>query len=300
MKKIKNLGYDIILKKEKYLTFSEDIKDVDVLVCYNPFDTLDISKLGKLKWIQLSSVGIDQVPMEHLIKNNITLTNNKGGYSIPMGEWVVMKTLELFKNSREMYINQLNKKWHMDTSLLELYGKTIGFIGTGTIASESAKRLQGFDVNTLGVNTTGRDVEYFGKCYSLDNINEVIPKCDVVVLTIPYTQSTHHMVDKKFLKLMKKEAYLINVSRGSIIKEKDIITALKNNDIKGAALDVFENEPLDENNPLWDFENVIITCHNSWISEMRNERRYDTIYENMKRFLNNDKLKNVINLEKGY
>lgn len=139
MESIKKLGYEVIYINEKQLNSISNIKDIDMMVCYNPFEKIDISKLLNLKWIQLTSVGIDQAPREKILQNNILLTNNKGGYSIPMGEWIVLKTLEMFKNSKQFYEKQNNKEWVVDTSILELYGKTIGFIGTGTIAKEGAK-----------------------------------------------------------------------------------------------------------------------------------------------------------------
>lgn len=297
---IKNLGYEIIEKKEKELVYSEDIADVEVLVCYNPFTTLDIRKMEKLKWIQLSSVGVDQVPVDAILENHIILTNNKGGYSIPMGEFVVLKTLEIYKKSALFYEQQKNKKWKISTKLLELYGKNITFIGTGSIAVESAKRFQGFEANIIGVNTKGRATNYFDKCYPISKIDEVLAMSDVVILTIPYTEQTHHLINAERLNKMKKDAVLINVSRGSIINEKDLIEHLEKGNLRGAALDVFEEEPLPPTSPLWDMENVIVTPHNSWMSEMRDERRFRMILENMKRYKNNQELINVVDLKKGY
>ncbi|MDF2521507.1 MAG: dihydrofolate reductase, partial [Clostridia bacterium] len=269
-------------------------------VCYNPFERLDISKLKRLKWIQLSSIGIDQVPKAKVLEHGITVTNNRSGYSIPMGEWIVMKILELLKNSKDFYHKQEQRKWQMDGSLLELYGKTVCFVGTGSIASEAAKRLQGFDANIIGINTTGRKVQYFDSCYPMSELDSVLKHSDVVVLSIPYTKETHHLINEKNLSSFKKGAYLVNISRGSIIKEAALIEALRDGSLRGAALDVFEEEPLSEDNPLWQLDNVIITPHNSWISEMRNERRYRIIYDNLKRYINGDKLENVVDMEKGY
>lgn len=300
MKKIEDLGYEIVYIKEQELSYNEKIKDIEVLVCYNPFNFLDITKLHKLKWIQLSSIGIDQVPKEYLLEKNILLTNNKGGYSIPMGEWVVLKILEMLKRSKNFYKKQDKKIWKIDTSVLELYGKTIGFIGTGSIAYESAKRLTGFEANVYGLNTTGRNVDYFDKCFSISEFDKFLSLCDILVLTIPYTEKTHHLLNENKFKIMKDGVYIVNVSRGSIINEADLIKYLKNGKIRFAALDVFENEPLNENNPLWDLDNVIITPHNSWVSEMRNERRYNVIYENMKRYIKGEKLINIVDLKKGY
>lgn len=300
MKMIEDLGYEVILRDESKVVFEENFRDVDVLVCYNPFSTLDIIQMENLKWIQLSSIGIDQIPKDVVFSKNIIVTNNKGGYSIPMGEWIVLKILEMIKNSREFYERQKAKIWKMDTSLLELYNKTIGFIGTGTIAIEAAKRLKGFDVKILGVNTNGRDVEYFDKCYSMDNIREMISSCDVVVVSIPYTKETHYLLDGSLMDCMKDGAYLVNISRGSVINTNYLIEKIKEGKIKKAALDVFEEEPLPKDSPLWEMEEILLTPHNSWISEKRNQRRFELIYYNMKRYVENRELINVVDILKGY
>ena len=198
-KDVEAFGYDIKVISEENLTYTEELADIEVLVCYDPFKTLDIKKMKKLRWIQLSSIGIDQLPVEYVKDASIIITNNKGGYSIPMGEWIVLKTLEMLKSSKRLYKNQEDRKWKMETSLLELYGKTIGFIGTGTIAIEGAKRFQGFGVTILGVNTSGHDTEYFDKCYDMGNLCEMLKLCDVVVVTLPYTESTYHLINERYV-----------------------------------------------------------------------------------------------------
>lgn len=297
---IEDLGYEIIIKPEQGLIYSEELKEVEVLVCYNPFDSLDISLMKDLKWIQLSSAGIDQLPKDKVIENSILVTNNRGGYSIPMGEWIVLNILEIYKNRMNIYKNRINKRWKMDTSIIELYGRTVGFIGTGTIAIEAAKRLQGFGVKVIGMNSSGDDTEYFEKCYAREQMEELLEKSDIVIITIPYTKETHHLFSKQVLRKIKDDAVLINVARGSIIDEEALIEELKKGRFKGVALDVFEKEPLPEDSPLWDFNNVIITCHNSWISEMRNKRRFEMIYENLKNYIIGDKLKNQVDVKRGY
>ncbi|RKD22362.1 Phosphoglycerate dehydrogenase [Caminicella sporogenes DSM 14501] len=300
MNSIKKLGYDVKYIYEREIINSKEIEDIDILVCYNPFNRLDITKLLNLKWIQLSSIGIDQAPIDYIKKKGIILTNNKGGYSIPMGEWIVLKILEIYKDSRYFYERQKEKKWKINTGLLELYGKVVGFLGTGTISIEAAKRLQGFGVKIYGLNTNGRNIKYFDKCFSLSNLDDFLAICDIIICAIPYTEKTHHLMNGERLSKMKKNSVLINVSRGSILDERDLIEKLKEGWFMGVALDVFENEPLSEDSPLWDFKNVYITPHNSWVSEKRNERRFEVIYENLKRYKNNEKLLNVVDLEKGY
>ncbi|KAB3531661.1 dihydrofolate reductase [Alkaliphilus pronyensis] len=300
MDKIRKLGYDILITNENEAVFTNSYKDVEVLVCYNPFSTLDISLMEQLKWIQLSSIGIDQVPNDVVQNNSIVVTNNRGGYSIPMGEWIVLKLLEIYKNSYGFHQRKQKKEWFLDKSLLELYGKKILFIGTGTIAQEAAKRLQGFEMEILGINTNGENAPWFNKCYPTNMMAETIAKSDIVVLTLPYTEKTHHIIDSNSLKMMKDNGVLINVSRGSIVDEAALIEHLSNGHLMGVALDVFEREPLPKESPLWDIDRVLISSHNSWISEMRNARKYKMIYDNMKRFIEGKELLNKVNVNRGY
>lgn len=300
MDSIRKLGYDITIIHESKIEFREEIANTEVLVCYNPFKTLDITRFNDLKWIQFSSTGIDQLPIECRKKSSFIVTNNRGGYSIPIGEWIILNTLQMFKNSKRLFNQQTNKVWKIDTSVLEVYGKTIGFIGTGTIAVEAAKRFKGFGVNILGVNTNGRDVQYFDKCYSTDNIDQMLSQCNVVVITIPFTKKTKKFINKDRFLAMKDGVYFINVARGNVVDEDELIRNIEKGKITAAALDVFEEEPLNNESPLWDFENVIITPHNSWVSEMRNERRFEGIYNNMKRYASGENLLNIINLMKEY
>jgi phosphoglycerate dehydrogenase-like enzyme len=128
----------------------------------------------------------------------------------------------------------------------------------------------------------------------------MLSQCDVVVGIVPGTKETYHIFDKDRFNAMKDGVFFINAARGSLVDEGELIKNLKNKKIKAAALDVYDVEPLPENNPLWDLDNVIISPHNSWISEKRNERRYNLIYENMKRYIQGDNLINVVELDKGY
>lgn len=298
IKQITDLGYDVIYMKESKAIVNETTKDIEVLVGYNPFKSLDISKLENLKYIQLSSVGIDQIPKNEVIKNNIQVCNNKGNYSIPMAEYIVMYILNVYKNSKKMYDKQNKREWRLDIDLQELTNKKVGFIGTGTIAQNATFRLAPFGVEIYGVNTNGRTVEGFSKCFSILEIDNMLEICDVIVITVPSTKETIGMIDKHKINKMKKGSVLINVGRGNIINEKDLIDNI--NRFKGICLDVFNKEPLDKESPLWTFDNVTITPHNSWISDKNRDRTFKTIYENLKKYINNESVENIVDVEKGY
>lgn len=297
---LEKIGYKVYFEDENTFEYRDYMKDIEALMCYSPFEKLNIDDFHSLKWIQLTSMGFEQLPMEKIASRNITVTNNRGGYSIPMGEWVVLNILELIKNRKRCYENQVNKRWYMDFSVGEIYNKTISFIGTGDIAKEGCKRLKGFGVNTLGVNTNGRDIEGFDKCYSMKDLDYVLGISDVVVICLPHTEKTEHIFNKKRLDMMKKDACLINMSRGAVINEEDLIKHLDEGNLHGAALDVFEEEPLSKKSKLWNYDNVVITSHNSWISDKIVERRWNLFYENLQRYINDEKLLNIVEIEKGY
>ena len=115
--KIRELGYEIMYYNENIVTNNEDVDSADILVTYNPFRTLDINKMENLKYIQTTSIGIDQIPVDKILNRDIVIANNKGGYSIPIGEWIVMSILEIYKNSKKFHEQQINKKWKMNFSI---------------------------------------------------------------------------------------------------------------------------------------------------------------------------------------
>lgn len=300
MDSIRALGYEVEIIDEGRFTPEQVPYDSEVMCCYNPFDRLDITKFPNLKLIQLSSIGFDFIPKEDILNKAIILSNNRGGYSIPMGEWIVMNLLMLSRKAVKFWDNKKEKKWKLDSKLTELYGKTVTFLGTGTISSEAAKRLQGFEMNVVGVNTKGTDTLYFDKVYALEEVKTAIEQADYLVMVLPFTERTNNFLDKEKLSWMKNTAMLINVSRGNVIDEVALTEALKSKTIAGAALDVFEEEPLSTESELWEMGNVFISPHNSWISEQRDNRRFNLIYENLKAFIQNKPLKNVVDIKRGY
>ena len=276
----------------------EELESIDVLVTYNSFEKLDISKMKNLKYIQLGSTGFDQVPKDKIINRDILLCNNKGGYSIPIAEWIVSTILQIYKNTKAFYVKQLKKQWICDYSVSEIYGRRIGFLGTGTLALESAKRLKAFGVEIWGCNTDGRSIKYFDKCFSTDDMDEIFKNCDVVVSTIPSTKQTYNIVNKDKFELMKEGASLINVGRCKILDEEDLLKYASK--FRAVALDVFQEEPLSENSKLWELDNIIITPHNSWVSEQNLIRSFNLFYNNLKKYISDKEPENIVRIEKGY
>lgn len=256
----------------------------DAVVCNGLFLYNPIEKFTNLKFIQLTSAGLDRVPLDYIKEHNISLCNARGVYSAPMAEWVILKILEIYKNSFVLYENQKNKQWIKERQLLELTDKKVLIIGAGSIGSEIAKRLKAFDCRVTGLDIYEAKSPYFDEILLMDKLDKILPTQDIVILTLPLTEETRNLFNKDKFDLMKNESVLVNVSRGGVLCERDLIDAVHKGKFRGVALDVFENEPLVESSPLWDLENVIVTPHNSFVGDKVKERMFDVISGNLKQF----------------
>lgn len=295
IKQMEDLGYEVLFENERTSDFSGDYSEVSILMTYNAFPKLSPKKLPNLEWIQLTSIGFDQVSEAF---NDYLITNNHGGYSPQIGEWVVGMILAMEKRLHRIYDNQLKKKWQPVMDLTSLKGKTILFIGTGTLAQESAKRLQGFDVTILGVNRSGRPVDYFDRTYPMTDLTAVLGQAEHVINCLPATPQTTHLIDQAFILAIKPGANLHNISRGRVVVEEDLIA--HHDHLGMIALDVFEQEPLPEGSPLWELPNIIISAHNSWVDEHTTDVRFQLFYDNLQRYKAGERLRNIISLERGY
>jgi len=240
---IKKLGVNLNIVDEKEISTQMDFSNVEILIGVNPFSKIQIKKMSKLKWIQLLSVGINQLTEEIKSKSEIIITNMKGVYSIPTAEWVVGKILDISKHTRYFFEKQNEKKWEFNRNIIELSNKQVLLVGTGSVAMEVSKRLKPFVKNIIGINTDGHLVEEFDDCYPISHILDFLPNSDIVVISLPLTKKTKNLFNYSFMEKIKDNSILINISRGGIINEKDLVKILNKNKFLGVALDVFESEP---------------------------------------------------------
>lgn len=280
---LKSLGNDIVYVQDERKKIDFDVSDIEGVVCNGLFLYNDIRHFKKLKYIQLTSAGFDRVPIDYINEHEIKIYNARGVYSIPMAEFALCGVLQFIKQSRLFYKNQNNHIWEKSRTLGELSGKTVLIVGAGNIGSEVAKRFSAFDASVIGVDITDDDRKYFDKVELLDNLDEQLKIADIVILTLPLTDSTREMFDKSKFDLMKKSSIFVNIARGPLVVESDLINSLKSGDISGAVLDVFGEEPLNENSPLWDMDNVILTPHNSFVGENNNKRMFNVIVNNLEK-----------------
>lgn len=281
VEKIEELGLNTDFIQFEKDEISEPEK-YDAVICNGLFLHHKIEKFKRLKYIQLTSAGLDRVPVDYIKKNKIELYNARGVYSVPMAEYAVLKILELYKQSRKFYKNQEQHEWIKNRNLIELFGKTAAILGCGSVGIETAKRLKAFGATVIGIDVLECSSMYIDQYGDIKDVFNILPKCDIVVLTLPLTEETHHLVNSEFLQRMKKNSILVNISRGGVVEQAALINALENKKIMGAALDVFNEEPLSEKSRLWDMDNVIITPHNSFVGDGNHSRMFDVIYKNLK------------------
>ncbi len=277
---IRSLGYELVFMQDERGDIPCGYEKIDGVICNGLFLYHDIKKFSALKFIQLTSAGFDRVPMDEAEKRGIKVFNARGVYSIPMAEYAVWGVLSLYKRGRFFENNRNQKKWEKHRNIPELFGKTVGIIGCGNVGYECAIRFKAFGANILGVDLIERVDDVFGQVHSIERIDDALRKADVVVLTLPLTESTKGLFDENRFFAMKNGSILVNISRGAIVDEKALLKALKEK-LFGAVLDVFETEPLDEKSELWNLENVILTPHNSFVGESNTQRLMKVIFYNL-------------------
>ena len=281
---IENMGHKVVFLQYEKDELPCDYEWVEGVICNGLFLHHSIEKFVNLKYIQLTSAGYDRVSMEYVNQHNIKINNARGVYSIPMAEFAIAGVLQLYKHMDSFAENQKVALWNKERNLLELFGKTVCIVGCGNVGTECAKRFKAFGCNVVGVDIVTRKDENYSKIELIDNIDEVLDVSDIVVLTLPLTERTFHIMNKDRFEKMKKESVLVNIARGAVVDTAALIEALDNKRLGGAVLDVFEEEPLSKENRLWSMENVIVTPHNSFVGDGNQIRLEKIIFKNMAKY----------------
>ena len=272
--------------------YEQNVENYDILVGGMDLENLNYERFKSLKVIHTISAGYDYLSMEMLRKNNIMLLNASGVYSVPIAEWVVGLILLNYKNFTTFYDNKQHKVWEQTSSLKELTNKKVLVFGTGSIGKEISKRLKPFDCDIDGVNSNGRSVDEFEKCYNLDTAKQVLKEYDILVFALPSNKHTKEYVNTDFLKNLSENVILINVGRGDLVNEADMVDFLKAHQEVKVFLDVTNIEPLPQTSELWTLENSFVTPHNSFASDYYKVRLQNLIFNNL---INLKNKKQVIN-----
>jgi len=261
-----------------------------------------VSRSPRLRWIHSASAGVDRVATPLVRERGLLVTNARGVFSRPIAEYVVMMSLAIARRLPQLLELQRERTWQPLRGR-ELSELTVGIVGYGSIGEEVARLLEPFGCRILA---TRRHVERGSgsapnvELFALDDLREVLRASDIVVVAAPLTDVTAGLIGAEQLGEMREDAWLINIARGRLLDEFALRRALESGWIGGAVLDVFSEEPLSPDSPLYRTPNLVITPHTSWASDRVVERSVDLFVENLRRDRAGEPMRNVVDLEAGY
>lgn len=294
--------YELVETKEDELVSDFPLEAIEVVYGWGALGEQVAFKEGsRLNWVQTASAGVDYLPLEQLEEREVALTNASGIHSTAISESIFAMLFNHTRGIGHALLKQQEKKWDPVESLVELKNRTMMIVGTGHIGKETGRIAKAFGMKTIGINRSGREVDYMDELFTQDDLSQHLKKADVVVNILPLTEQTEHFFNRDLFKEMKNSAIFINVGRGGTVRTTDLIDALDNGELAHAALDVFEEEPLPEDDPLWDREDVLITPHFSGVLEDYEASLFPIFEENLKAFVEGKELpRNVVDYKKGY
>jgi phosphoglycerate dehydrogenase-like enzyme len=290
----------------RYDRILDELPDADIFVGFS-LRPEQFALARKLKWLHSTAAGVGQLMYPELRNSGIEVTNASGVHRIPMAEHILGTLIALahrfpdcFRYQQQSHWAQ-QELWNAPVRPSELRGQILLFIGFGAIGREVAKIMRPLGMRVWAVTRSGSAEEGLADhVFPASKLHEALPQADFVVLAAPETPETRKMMGEREFALMKPSAYFVNVSRGALVDEPALISALEQGKIAGAALDVVSQEPLAPGSPLWKLDNAFITPHMSAVSEHLWERQTDLLMENLERWFAGQELLNRVDLSHGY
>lgn len=244
-----------------------------------------VSAMPNLGLIQALTTGVDPI-MALELPSSVTITSGRGIHAPQMAELGLLLMMSLYRRFPQMLDNQRRRVWQRWPQRL-LTGRTVTIVGVGLIAEELAARCRAFGMTVIGV-TSRASVAGFDEVYPRARLDVALGRADFVVLLVPYSPDTHHLIDERAFCAMREGAYLINIARGGVVDEQALISALQGGRLAGAGLDVFATEPLPESSVLWAMDNVIVTPHIGGMSDRYAEQVLPILVHNSRAYLSGD------------
>jgi phosphoglycerate dehydrogenase-like enzyme len=294
-------------------------KEMTAEVYYASGGLPPLEQAPNLRWVQMHWAGVDHLRDQPIWQSDMLLTSASGIHAPNIGQYVISQILHWAQRIPRWRQYQQKSEWPSDRwqKLLpdDLHGRTLGILGYGGIGREVARLGKQFGLTVLAVKQNAKTIQHQGyvipgygdpegvmadRIYPSEAIRSVLAESDYLVVTLPLTSRTHHLLNETLLREMKPNAFLINVGRGSVIKEADLVKALRKGWLAGAGLDVFEQEPLPADSPLWSMDNVIISPHVSGFTPHYNERAVDLFAQNIRRYLSGERLLNQVDRQREY
>ena len=279
-------------------TVEADLIEADAVIGSVPGEML--ARLPRLRWIHSPAAGVDRDLTPQLRESEIVLTSSAGNGGIPLAEHAMMLMLMLNRSASRWFEAQRNRTWDRFVHG-ELNGQTVGIVGLGNAGADLALKAKAFHMNVLGLRRrTGMTTPNVDRLFGPDELMEFLPKCDFVVITAPRTAATANLFDHAAFAAMKSTAHIICISRGGIIDDAALLDALRQGTIAGAGLDAHGVEPLPADSPFWDLPQVIVTPHNGATTGGTARRGREIVAENLRRFVQDQPLLNVVDKAAGY
>jgi phosphoglycerate dehydrogenase-like enzyme len=299
-------GVEVVQRRD-YDHLEDDLRDADVAVTWS-LRPEQLRAARKLRWIHSPAAAVHALLFPELVASDVVVTNARTVHGPVVAEHAIALLLALAKRLPSAFHYQQEGLWSQEQLWREsprpreVSGATLGVVGLGSIGLETARRAAALGMEVIAVREHAnrpRDASV-SKVFGPGGLREMLAASDYVLLAAPLTPRTRALINGERLEQMKTEAYLINVSRGALIDEAALVDALRRRRIAGAALDVFEKEPLPPESPLWKMENLLITPHSAALTERLWERHYALITDNLRRFLGGAPLLNVVDKGRGY
>ena len=291
-----------LIEREDLFAYPDSFfESIEVLICRDR-DNLEyiIDKSPNLKFIFIVSVGVEKLPFDKLVGKNIIVANTGGVNSQIMSQYVMGYILYESVRILENADNQKKHFWKRFQCVDSLEGKNILIVGAGHTGCLIAQKANMFGMNCIGVKKHPCKLDFFKEIITIEDLDEYLPWADYVVCTIPTTSETRNLFGYNRFSKMKENSMFINISRSPIVKTDDLVKALRHKLIKTAVLDVFDNEPLDDNSNLWDIPNLYITPHSSGRLENFMSKAIECFVLNYNAFLAGTFIPNKIKIENGY
>lgn len=281
--------------------FKERDEEAEILVAFGkPLRADELENYPNLRWIQMMSAGVDNLPLTELAKRDIILTNARGAHQIQMTEHIMWSLLTLFRQAH-IYIRQQEKKvWDSGVKLDEMYGKTVCIVGAGRIGEAVAEKCRDFGMTAVGISKSGTNHPAYDRVGNLSELDAFLAMSDAVVVLLPLTPETERFFNAQRFAAMKHGSYFINVARGPVVDEEALAEALTGGQVGAAALDVFVKEPLSEDSPFWLMPNVVLTPHIGGRSPHYSRRTFEIFLKNLRAYPEREQMINVIDLARGY
>lgn len=289
-----------------YNFLPQEISDTDILIGWS-IKPEQFAEARKLKWIHSPAAAVHQLMYPELIRSNVTVTNAGDVHGPVVAEHALALLLALAKRLPQAMHYQHKREWAQETLWQqqprprEISEATVVVIGMGSIGREFTARAKALGMKVLAVRENpGKGASGADEVHAPSQLDLVLSRADYVLLCTPVTSATTGLIGRAQLDHLRPDSYLINVGRGSLVDEDALVEAVQKRKIAGAGLDVFVEEPLPAQSPLWKIENVLITPHTAAVTDRLWDRHYRLIYENLQRFLDEKPLLNLIDKHRGY